>query len=80
MSRIAWLQERREEVSNPDGLSYPEDEELDNSAFEASQLLFRDLATDIGTAFDPCHSRSPQEMTEMAGFDGRSGATKLSAL
>ena len=49
--RIAWLQERREEVSNPDGLSYPEDEELDNSAFEASQLLFRDLATDIGVDF-----------------------------
>ncbi|CAK9000089.1 unnamed protein product [Durusdinium trenchii] len=46
-NKIAWLQERREEQSNPDGLSYPEDEELDNKAFEESQLLFRDLATDI---------------------------------
>ena len=25
-NKIAWLQERREEQSNPDGLSYPEDE------------------------------------------------------
>jgi len=47
-NKIAWLQERREEQSNPDRLSYPEDEELDNKAFDGSQLLFRDLATDIG--------------------------------
>lgn len=31
----AWLQERREEQSNPDGLSYPEDEELDNKVRES---------------------------------------------
>mmetsp|Transcript_62753 Transcript_62753/g.149865 ORF Transcript_62753/g.149865 Transcript_62753/m.149865 type:complete len:879 (-) Transcript_62753:114-2750(-) len=47
-NKIAWLQERREEQSNPDGLKYPEDEELNNAAFDASQLLFRDLATSIG--------------------------------
>jgi len=46
-NKVAWLKERREEQSNPDGLNYPEDEELDNKAFDGSEKLFTDLATAI---------------------------------
>ena len=38
-NKIAWLQERREQISNPDGLSYPEDE--DASFFRGNLLVFK---------------------------------------
>jgi len=47
-NKVAWLQERREEESNPDGLNYPEEDEIDNRAFAGSQQLINRLGASIG--------------------------------